>query len=315
MRAGDLQELRAVLPGRLRSSPRDFIRGVRPDEDRLMWAEHLTRSLPEEDDLRFLLKTAAEGYVCVLAERLAWDSEFFGYGVARLHSIVPIDGSVKPTPRIFAVAIPALLDLARRKSITYLFGIVDARDTILLQSLCAAGFVLIESRCSYWRDLRAYSHERFACRLATPADVDVLAGTACEMVNPYDRFHADPFVGEEAAARLMAAWVRASILDGFADATVVPDVAEPRAFSTVRFHRESWSRLGIKAGQHVFGAVHHSFRGWYAKLFSETNYLLKELGADTVFVTTQLANNAAIRSCEKLGYAFGRGEHVFRIVL
>ena len=75
------------------------------------------------------------------------------------------------------------------------------------------------------------------------------------MVNPFDRFHADPSISEADADRMMERWIEASILQGFADATVVPDVEAPEAFCTARYHREHWEGWNLRLAQPVLSAV------------------------------------------------------------
>ncbi len=67
--------------------------------------------------------------------------------------------------------------------------------------------------------------------------------------------------------------------------------------------------------QPTFSAVSEEYRGWYLKLISEINYHLKEKGVEHAFLSTQATNKAVIRVWEKLGYSFGKMEHVLRIVL
>ena len=53
----------------------------------------------------------------------------------------------------------------------------------------------------------------------------------------------------------------------------------------------------------------------FVGLISEVLYHLKERGADHLFFTTQLVNRSIVRVAEHLGFKFGRGEYVFRLLL
>jgi len=117
------------------------------------------------------------------------------------------------------------------------------------------------------------------------------------------------------ADRLMERWVEASIAGGFADATIVPDVEEPEAFCTAKFHCEHWEGWRCKLSQPVLSAVSPRHKGWYMKIISELDEYLRGMGAEHSFLVTQITNNAVIHSWEKLGYRFGKGEHVFRKLL
>jgi dTDP-4-amino-4,6-dideoxy-D-galactose acyltransferase len=56
-------------------------------------------------------------------------------------------------------------------------------------------------------------------------------------------------------------------------------------------------------------------KGWYVRIISELGEQLRQSGATHAFLVTQLTNNAVIRCWEKLGYQFGKGEHVMRKLL
>jgi len=309
----DLQQLHARLIGRVRS-PYEFVRRVDVNRDAAMYAGRLTRPLAGEDDLRLVCRLPSGVDVAVLAERLPWDSTFFGYNVAKLEALVPL---VHGTAALeYGPAISALIDAAAVRNIRYLFASVDARDIHLLQVLGDAGFALIETRLFYHRSLEDWSSdERFDVRLASAADIPLLGATARDIVNPYDRFHADPFVRGDDADRLMYKWVEASILEGFADVVFVPNHPAPRALATVRDHRDKWESWGLRMGQVVFGAVSPEFKGWYRKLIAESHHHLLAIGAQHVYMSTQPTNMAVMRIWETLGYRYGKSEHILRKIL
>jgi hypothetical protein len=313
-----LETLSPMLNEHLPFSPHDFLRRESfLAADRAMFAEHLTRPLAEEVDLR-MRYTLPDGLeVGIFAEILPWDSQFFGYPVARINAILPLNPPLSQPKRDYAPALAAFNAYARSRQLRYIFGVIETTDLASIRSLGVAGYTLIETRATYHIDLRSYAYShRFASRKATLEDAPRLAETARVMVNDYDRFHADPFISAADADRMMERWIYASLLEGFADVTIVPDLPEPKAFCTVKYHRANWERWGIKLAQPVFSAVDPSFAGWYVKIISEINYHLKdEIGAQNAYLTTQVTNKAVLRSWEKLGYGFGKAEHVFRIVL
>ena len=144
------------------------------------------------------------------------------------------------------------------------------------------------------------------------SDADLLARTAAETVNPYDRFHADPIFHGEPADRMMERWVQASIREDFADVTIVPDVNEPEAFVTAKYLKTRWPAWGYRISQAVFSAVSPRFKGWYYKLISETCRHLLDAGAEHVYMVTQATNNAVVHCWEKVGLRFGKNELVLR---
>jgi hypothetical protein len=311
-----LQELRDRLRGGMICSPFEFVRRLDIAGDTAMFVERVTRPLPADDDLRLTCRLRSGVEVAVLGERLAWDSAFFGYNVAKLDGIFPLDTQEPHYLHDYAPAVRALLDAAASKQMTYLFASVDARDIATLQALGDAGFVLIETRLFYHRSLEDYeSPERYPVRAATAADVEPLAAAARDTINPYDRFHADPFVRGADADRLMTRWIEASIREGFADIVLVPDSPAPKAFVTVRYHRDKWARWGLHLGQPVFSAVSPEFKGWYRKLISESHYHLRDIGAQHSYMTTQPTNAAVLWIWEQLGYHYAKTEHIMRKLL
>lgn len=309
-------ELRSGLDGRLARSPLDFIREMDPAGDRSMWLDELTRPLAPEHDLTFVADLEDVGPTAVFAQVLPWDTGFFGFTVARLDAVMPLGDPGYQVLASLGGAVDRLLEVCRERGVRYVFAPVDARDVALARALTGRGFELLENRLYFHGDLTAYGHqERYGVRLANVGDVGVLGDVAAQTVNPYDRFHADPLLFGERADRLMRRWVEASICDGFADATLVPDVEEPGAFVTVKYHKERWDSWGLRIGQPVVGAVSASFRGWYLKLISEVCHHLRSAGAEHVYLISQTTNNAVLRCWEKLGFRYGKNEVVVRKVL
>lgn len=289
-----------------------FIRKLNPEYDREIMLSHWLRPLAQADDFRF--HVAIDGKpLWILMERLPWDSEFFSMQIARLNMIARPGSAFSPreSSQPAIKALQTALEHARRTGIEYVFTHVSAQDTHTIRTLCGSGFDLIETRVHYHSAISP-ARERYPSRLATESDIPSLARTARIMVNPFDRFHSDPEISASLADKMMEKWVEASIREGFADATIVPDEPSPEAFFTLKTHKEHWNGWGLKLTQPVLSAVAPRHKGWYMKLVSEANELLRAQGAQHSFVITQVTNNAAIRSLEKLGYQFGKGEHVFR---
>lgn len=311
-----LEEARPLLLASLPWSPFDFAKGVSDAGDRAVLVEPLLREIAEADDLRFTCSIAGGTEVAVCAERLPWDSQFFGYDVAKLHGIFPLTGGGYSRHADYTPAIGALIRLAKSRGIRYLFAVVDARDLPAWRGLAALGFAPIETRLRMHCSLRDYEfHRRFRTRLATPADLESLTELAQSIENPYDRFSADPFIPREDVVRLMGAWMRASLLHGFADAVVVSDAPRPTSLISVRYHRDNWAAWGTSIGQLTLALSLPQSGHWLVGVVSESNYHLKSIGARHGFLTTQITNRNAIRVVEHLGYRSVGGEHVMRLLL
>jgi dTDP-4-amino-4,6-dideoxy-D-galactose acyltransferase len=285
------------------------------DGDRTLHAESLTRVLDARDDFRFIARSGGEE-VALFGERLPWDSDFFGYEVARLHGVFPLTAPLFRPHADFSPAVASFVRTARDRGIRYLLALVDARDLATIRAVGESGFSLIETRPVYQLCVRDYAYpQRFACRFAVPDDMESLARTARDSVNPYDRFHSDPFLDPEVAGRMLYRMTEASLRGSFADRTVVPDVPRPTAFTSVRYLRDRWPRWRLNIAQFALAACALESKGWATKVFSEMGYHLKEMGVDYVTCATQLPNRAMVRICEKLGYSLGKVELMFRIVL
>lgn len=312
----ELKRVHSFLITNLQWSPLDFIRNISRSGDRNIYVDFLTREISEEDDLRFLYRCSNGTELAVFAERLPWDSEFFGYNIAKINGISPLSSPSNCSLADHFNVLQKFVEEAKNKKITYLFVPVDPRDLATLQALGRLGFSLIETRLHYHLTIKDYSYEeRYPVRIAGKYDVESLGETAQKMVNPYDRFHADPFIRVEDTNRLMNKWVEASILESFADLTIVPDVPNPTAFCTVKLHRNNWPRWQIKLSQIVLSAVSPEFKGWLRKILSEAHYYLCDMGVEHVYYKTQITNIRVTWVLESLGYRFGKGEHIMRIIL
>lgn len=308
-------KLKTQLFEYLGSTPLDFIRELNFENHRHEVVDEYCREISKTNDLRHVTSQSDGRAYASILEVLPWDTEFFGYKVAKLSAVVPLQKAPDNREYELHETVGAIAQTAREHQVRYLFSAVDPRDLSLIRALCENGFALIETRVYYHRSLGNYAYpERFAVRPATSADIPSLSQAAEVMVNTYDRFHADPFIRREDANRLMREWVRASIDNGFADITIVPEATKPTAFCTVKYLHQHWQTWGLKLAQPVLSAVSPEFKGWYSKIISEVSFHLKEIGATHAYMATQVTNKAVVSVWEKLGYRFGKAEHIFRKV-
>lgn len=293
--------------------PHSFIRALNATYDRDVAVQRWLASLSTDRDLNFRVIVDGLEYWAMM-EKLSWDSDFFGRRMARLNAFVRpgVRAGLREESRSGIRALALVLDEVRRSGVDYILAPASPVDLYAIRVLAANGFDLIETRCHYHRALATSTECRYGTRLAKPEDVPSLAQAASKMSNPFDRFHADISILEADADRMMERWVEASILGDFADVTVVPDEEAPEAFCTAKYHREHWSGWNLRLAQPVLSAVSERHRGWYVRIIADLDAHLRSIGAEHSFVITQITNNAVIRSWEKLGYQFGKGEHIFR---
>ena len=309
-----LADARPLLLESLPWSPLDFVKGISRTGDRAVQFGGLLREMDAANDLRFTCPVAPGADVAVCAERLPWDTAFFGYGVARLNGVFPLTGYRAEAD--YTPALRTLTELAKRRGIRYLFAVVDARDLPTFRALSALGFMLIETRLCHYRPLRTWAYSRRSrCRLATAADIESLVAMSKTIENPYDRFNSDPFIGRDEAHRLIAEWIRASIADGFADGTMIPDSPDPGAVLTFNYHRDKAPAWGLSIGQLALGVAAPRMHSRFVGAIAELHFHLQALGFDYVLYVTQITNRTSLRLGEHFGYLYGRGEYVFRILL
>ena len=293
------------------SFPLEYIRGINLDVNRMEAIERCTH--PEHG---FSAKVESDGgTVYFLAELLPWDSEHFGLKTIRIeHVLLEPSAGVAGNPRtLFKNVLPVWNGFLLDHGAEYAFGTFDCKDNMLVAELSCAGYVPLEIRVNYWRTLSSYQYpKRYGVRLGVESDLESLEAAPVSNINPLDRFHADPALSPDKVDELMRLWVRNSLLHGFADGVLVPDMSPPDAFCTYRLRRNQWEYWGVKAAQPILAAVSPNRSGWYVKMMSELSYHLRNEGADCAFMTTQLGNLAVIRAWQALGFGFGSGEIILR---
>lgn len=312
----NLAEVRERLARHLPFSPLDYVPELSRKGDRDVWAEQLTAPRAEVDDLRRCAKLADGTPLAMFLERLPWDSEFFGYGVAKLSAVFPLEAPLLRLEADYRPALTALLEEAKAHGIRYLFATVDPRDLALLRALGDLQFALIETRYYQHGAVVAPAQvEPLPVRRAVPDDIPSLARTARDTVNRYDRFHADPFIERGAVEQLMQRWVEQSIAGAMADLVLVPDVDRPTAFVTYQLLRANWSRWKLNLVRGVLSAATPDMAGWLGKLGPVANRLLADQGAQYSYGSTQVTNRPIVWFAQEAGARFGRCEHVFRRLL
>ena len=243
--------------------------------------------------------------------RLEWDSSFFGCPIYRLEFAQWDEILDNPARELAATLATLKADLSNLHGRYYLFAEVPSEDTTVIQALGLAGFGLIESRITYFRDLEQFEWPvRSRVRPATAADIADLRKVAAQARNDFDRYHADPFFAETADS-YMAQFVENSVR-GFADIVMVPAEGQgpPGAFFTASITPPERSCVPFAIGRIVLVAVGGERRGWHLRLMVEMSYHLRERGVRVAHMTTQSTNRAVIRNCEKLGYRYGRAAHI-----
>jgi dTDP-4-amino-4,6-dideoxy-D-galactose acyltransferase len=147
--------------------------------------------------------------------------------------------------------------------------------------------------------------------LAKVEEAANIAQISAKARNEYDRFHADPWFGQERADAFLARYASAAV-QGYCDAVLVPD--EPGlpidSFLAISDLQADVKALGVGLSRVVLTAVGPQNRGWHLRLVSETVHRAREKGDQVVLMTTQATNRAVFRTSEKLGFKLGGSSHV-----
>jgi dTDP-4-amino-4,6-dideoxy-D-galactose acyltransferase len=238
---------------------------------------------------------------------LPWDTNYFQIPVYKIFTVLYQHHNYS--------SLSEAVSLFRNSFLTngskYCFIELPVEDSLLLQAFTGAGFRLIETRITYYKsEVQAYAHNRFPVRSALPDDIYNLKQVAYQTRNPFDRLHADPFF-EETADRYLATYTEKAI-EGFADKVLVPDEKNvpPNAFVAINYLNKDSQALNCQLSRIMLSAVSPLCRGWHYKLVSEAIYQVQSIGANYLLLTTQAANRAVIRNCEKLGFKFGACSHI-----
>jgi dTDP-4-amino-4,6-dideoxy-D-galactose acyltransferase len=255
--------------------------------------------------------TAPGGAAYWLLRHLAWDSDYFGTPTFRLFT--GLFGPEATAAELTQAATALRQHLAERHRDYYAFSVVPAEDVQVLQALTGAGWKLVETRLTYYRDnLPAFDYPRFPVRGARPDEAALVGQVSAAARNPYDRFHADAWFGDDRADAYLARYAENTVARNLATTVLVPDAAElpVDSFLAISDLTGDAEVLGAQLSRVLLTAVGPANRGWHVKLVAETLQRAKTLGHEAVVMTTQATNHAVFRTCDKLGFRLGATSHV-----
>lgn len=242
---------------------------------------------------------------------LEWDSAQLGFTAARIDALDAPGGYEEARSRKGRL-LAAVVAQCRRAGVRHLSARVDTGDFSAIHALEQAGFELIDGIQTFHLGL---GRERGAApagtRLFRPGDLPELLEIG-RTAYCFDRFHADPAIPADAAARVHEAWTRNCCLGTAADAVVVAE-SEGRAasYAACRADRQAgkgtiilvatagWARGRGAARRASLAAIE-----WFAGQ-----------GLREVEVGTQIRNIPAGRLYESLGFRLIRTSLTFRKLL
>jgi dTDP-4-amino-4,6-dideoxy-D-galactose acyltransferase len=232
---------------------------------------------------------SVEGLPLEPCESLPWDSQFFGFSVARVRSREMDPASARQVDA-----------WCRRVGVSCLYFLARADDASTTRAAEEAGYRLVDVRITLERELTAADQGRFetaGLRHARPDDAGVLGETA-RVSHRDTRFHYDANIPLAKSDALYQRWIEVS-LEGYADAVLVAQ-DDQGATGYVSCHRNDAERCGTiglvgvverARGRSVGRRLVEGALGWFLSQ-----------GMRRVSVVTQGRNVAAQRLYQRCGF-------------
>jgi ribosomal protein S18 acetylase RimI-like enzyme len=239
------------------------------------------------------------------AARIAtpWDSEQLGVPAARLVLLVP------PAAAHMASTLVAQgIAEAVHAGVKYLVARVDASELAVVQQLEAAGFRMLDTIVSQYREVGpppVVETPGYVIRAAVPGDADALERLAGACFTD-TRYHMDPWVGRTRASAIYGAW-SAGCARGRNPFTAVActDAGHVVAFLTAREVAGARDAYGRAHARVELVAVDERHRG--RRLVDAMSSALLAaapgLGWEVLGIGTQAFNTPAMRAYRRVGYA------------
>jgi dTDP-4-amino-4,6-dideoxy-D-galactose acyltransferase len=228
-------------------------------------------------------------------EPLAWDSEFFGFGIGRLHPDAEGEGAANLTQ---------VEDEARQLGIECLYATLDPIHTDLSVALQRQGFRLVEVAMDF-------VHRTSVMAVSPPADVVAREGTAADvpfleeaiaLVAPWSRFAVDPRFGLDAAQRMLRAWVERAATAEHRRLLVVEDDDGITAFSTQSTPPGEYGRIDMVASK----------RAGSGDADVLMDHHLRQVGRGPSRAGPVAARNLpSLRYCERAGFRLETASYLF----
>lgn len=292
-------------------SPYYFLRHLDGTRQQELFGTGLAAAWEQQTGAEILSPTATAADIRWLLQQLPWDSDYFGTPTFRLFT--GLFDALATSGELVQSATALSHSLAARHGAFYAFSVVPAQDLRLLQGLTGAGWQLVETRLTYYRDqLSAFDFPRHPVRSAAIGEADHIGRVAAAARNPYDRMHADAWYGDARADAYLARYAENTVAGKLASTVLVPDVPDlpVDSFLAISDLDSDGAALGTHLSRVLLTAVGPANRGWHVKLVAETLHRAHALGHEAVLMTTQATNHAVFRTCEKLGFRLGATSHV-----
>lgn len=215
---------------------------------------------------------------------LAWDTEFFGFRIARVQASALSRDDVRQ-----------VLDWCAREKIVCLYFLAGSGDGETTRAVEDAGFHLADIRVTLDQSLTGPASSSGALRLAAEADIPELTALAAGQ-HTLSRFYFDPGFPRERCGALYSTWIEKSCR-GDAQAVFIAEEDQRIAGYITCHHDRATGRIGLGA---VAGWARE--RGVGTRLVSGSLDYFRGQGVNQVTVVTQGRNIAAQRLYTGCGF-------------
>ena len=215
-------------------------------------------------------------------EHLVWDSEHFGFPIARVSE----PGSV--------VRLEKAVDTADKAGVRCLTALIGSDSTEAISAAESLGFRCYDIRVEFDRGIRGDLGSIDGVRRATEEDIEALTSMAGERFLA-SRFYADPHFSDDSVRDLYVAWLRRGSMT---ESRLVLTTDGRQGF--VVCHLDHPVRLGII--ELIVVSAQSERRGYGGRLLRAAETAFAEAGLDQVQVVTQGRNLSAQRLYQRHGY-------------
>ena len=234
---------------------------------------------------------------------LAWDTEHFGFPVARLRALS------MPTEQIEARIVEA-----QRTGVEMLVVVVDAQQRLPDALLARFHGLLADDKVTFTRSL-----ESSGCRAAASDDIliEPFGGSAAtqQLIDlsiasgEYSRFRVDPRFPRRAFENLYRLWIERSVRHELAEVVLVartPEHRDPLLGMITVDVKNAIGSIGL-----VAVTAESRGRGIGSRLIDAAHAEMWQRGARSASVVTQAVNEPACRSYRRAGYALTTTERIY----
>lgn len=260
---------------------------------------------------------------------LAWDSDHFGIGMAKIWPFITpqVSSFDQKTIELGKDLVGRILELQNQTNTAHISVLAHPEDSLGLQLLNACGFHLMDTTVMYELSLnqpsasKPVARERVApVRKAEESDLPTLKEIAriCFSMreNNINRFNSDPYLPRHKVESLYENWIVNSFKGELADALYIIESEDGKPAGFISTQRSDKSLYGSSsdAVQIPINAVHPDYkgRGYYRQMVEHVIFRAREEGSARLEIWTHLSNNAVHNVWQSLGARITNSGHQLR---